>query len=359
MRVLYNSLLLTCIMFSVVSPCCGARVKLLFHLDGCAGGGVVLNQDKAATEKIIDAVKPLRQYYDVYLMLDPMIKDKKKLDTILQVLAAKKQPFIFSVYASDGHMLGSVTLYNAPVDPIHGVSASIKQLTDYRKRYGKLFAGLRIHEVFAQDFTVEAMKTTNPEWRTPGLELPKDAFFQPHIAEKFVKFAHDNAMFVQWTDWHWHEFAGWDKLQVKREEELTTILKKYPGVVTVTYANNEPDSASVPRLSYWQRAVKKFRDVGAAGYGLSNQSWMRDDITCPIDEMVAWTQSALDLKCSLIQFEPVWYYFNLPRGTFAEYYYSSDPSKNRFGEPRDQFVRMKSALIADAVKKQAARHMLK
>jgi hypothetical protein len=34
------------------------------------------------------------------------------------------------------------------------------------------------------------------------------------------------------------------------------------------------------------------------------------------EEIIAWTQSALDKNCRLIQFEPAWYFFNLPAGTF-------------------------------------------
>jgi hypothetical protein len=35
------------------------------------------------------------------------------------------------------------------------------------------------------------------------------------------------------------------------------------------------------------------------------------------EEIIAWTQSALSKNCRLIQFEPAWYFFNLPTGTFA------------------------------------------
>jgi hypothetical protein len=57
---------------------------------------------------------------------------------------------------------------------------------------------------------------------------------------------------------------------------------------------------------------------GAAGYGLSNQSWLHNFtyLDTKPEEIIAWTQSALDQDCRLIQFEPAWYFFNLPSGTF-------------------------------------------
>ena len=44
---------------------------------------------------------------------------------------------------------------------------------------------------------------------------------------------------------------------------MRRLLGEFPGVVIVTYANNEPEEKSLPRLGNWERAVEGFVADGA------------------------------------------------------------------------------------------------
>lgn len=167
-----------------------------------------------------------------------------------------------------------------------------------------------------------------------------------------MRFARDNGLFVQWSDWHWYEFASWDKPQKNHEAVLSQLLSRYPDLVTVTYANNEPQSASAKRVSYWERAVARFLASGAAGYGLSNQSWLcADEQSCPIEDIITWTKGALDRGCRLIQFEPVWYFFSLPRGTFGLPAGDGSSQSMDTGEPTANFRRLAEVLMSYPVQR--------
>ncbi len=333
--------------FGAVEPSARqGKVKLIFSVDQGFGNGIVVNGDMVAIRRIIDAVQPLRKRYDVYFLLNPMVRDQTKLENILNAIAAKHMPFVLDVYSSDGETLGSSTPQNAPYDAAHGVTISLANLRKYKVKYGKLLAGLRIMEVFSEDFTVRAIKTTNPEWKQPGMKIPTDDFFQPKIAKEFITFAKDNRMFVQFSDWHWSAFAGWDKPQIENEAEFASILRQYPGVVTVTYANNEPNEDSVKRIGYWWRSVDKFVADGAAGYGLSDQSWMsKNEMDCPVSDIIDWADSALGRGCRMIEFEPVWYFFKLPVGSFGVRNYVDDPAWINRGRATSNMRALTKALM--------------
>jgi hypothetical protein len=151
---------------------------------------------------------------------------------------------------------------------------------------------------------------------------------------------------VQFSDWHWLRFAPWDKAQKPNEEALHNLLQEFPDLVTVTYANNEPSEDSVPRIKTWHEAVQPLVNKGAAGFGLSNQSWLRkDDTKCPPEDILAWTRRALELDCKFIQFEPAWYFFNLPRGTFGRSDYTSSPKWKNRGQATKAFKLLRQTLM--------------
>ncbi|MGC8863438.1 MAG: BNR-4 repeat-containing protein [Armatimonadota bacterium] len=323
-----------------------ADVTVAFSLDQGFGNGAVVQGNLRAVRRIVQALKPLQSRYRVCVIVNPMVADREKFDAVLDALACDEMPFVLDVYTSDALTLGSCSEQNRPYDPRHGISVSLEDLESYKKRYQKWFIGIRFAEVFAQDFTVRAVKTTNPEWALPCWKLPSDSYFRADLAEKYLRFARREGLFVQWSDWHWYEFADWDKPQESHEAELAGLLKKYPGLVTITYANNEPQNASAGRLAYWERAVAKFLSSGAAGYGLSNQSWLcEDEQACPIEDIIEWTKSALERGCRLIQFEPVWYFFDLPRGTFQVPSSMGAPSSSPTGEPTSHFHRLFEVLM--------------
>lgn len=342
---LLNTILLSLLL--IASP--NDRVKLIFSIDQGFGNGIVVNRDAAAMKRIIESLNTLRPKYDVYALFNPQVKDKAGLDAMLDLLVAADLPFVFDVYTSDAITLGTSTAFNQPADGPHGVAISIEALQKYKKRYGRHLAGLRFMEVLSMDFTVRATKTTNPEWNTAGWKNPTDDFFQIEIARRFLTFARDNRMFVQWSDWHWMRFASWDKPLEAQQQAIAKLLLEFPGLVTMTYANNEPAKGSIPRLNNWQEAVEPFLKSGAAGIGLSNQAWLYEpEMSCPIDDMIAWTRRTLEIKSRLIQFEPVWYLFDIPRGSFGREDYTTQPAWNKAGSPREQFRKLSEFLLKAA-----------
>ncbi len=318
---------------------------LLFHVSPAFGNSVAVVRDLTGLTRICQALRPLRSRYRVAVILDPALRDREVVHRCLDRCAAWDQPFVLDLCTSDSHMLSARTSHTRFHDASHGITLSLEEMKRLRTRYGALFTGLRVHEVFAQDFTVKAIRTTNPEWGHEGLPMPNGPFYRPDLLEPYLAWAQQDGLFVHWSDWHWHAFTEWDTAQQERETALRRLLQRYPGMIHVTYANNEPNSASAERLMTWHKAVDWTVQVGAAGFGLSNQSWMRSDTDCPIEEIVAWTMRARHLRCSLIQFEPPWYLFQLPRGTFAFQDYRGDPAWKHRGEPRDCFRTLFQALM--------------
>jgi hypothetical protein len=329
------------------------KVKLVFSIDQGFGNGIVVNHDMAGMKRIIEGLKTLRPQYDVYALFEPQVKDRAGLDAMLDLCVAADMPFMFDAYSSDAMTLGTSTVQNAPADGPHGIAITVEDLARYQDRYGRHLAGLRFMEIFSQDFTVRAIRTTNPEWKGKDWKMPADDFWQPRFAREFLQFARDRRMFVQWSDWHWQRFAGWDGPQKAREADMRKLLGDFPGVAIVTYANNEPSENSVPRLMNWHEAVAPFVESGAAAFGLSDQSWLRkDDTKCPVEDIVAWAKRALELKCPLIQFEPVWYFFKLPRGSFGLGDYTKDPAWSERGTALPTFARLRQDLL-DAAQRPA------
>lgn len=328
--------------------CSGARARsvLVFSIDQGFGNGIVVHDDQVALTRIIAALKPLQSRYEVRVLLNPMVKDRSKLLRALDTLAARQMPFVLDAWSSDALTLGSCSEQNAPHDPRHGLTASVEDLSALKKRYGRAFAGIRFTEVFAQDFTVRAVKTTNPEWGLPCWKLPGDSFFSAGAAEELLRFAREQRLPVEWSDWHWSRLHPWDEPQKNHEEDLKRLLRRYPGMVTVAYANNEPNEDSVKRLPDWEQTVKPFLRDGAAGFGLSCQSWLRRvETETSAEDMIAWTMSALDRGASLVQYEPAWYFFRLPRGTFEVGGYAASPAWVDRGLPDGAFVRLREALL--------------
>jgi hypothetical protein len=323
------------------------KIHLLFSIDQGFGNGIVANGNVAALNRMVTVLEPLRAKYEVIVLLNPMIKDKQRLKLMLHALVAQKMPFVLDVYSSDSFTLGANGPANAPFDSSHGQSISVEDLADLKETYGTSLVGLRFMEIFGQDYGIRAMKTTNPELKRPGDKLPADTFFRPNLAESFIRFAKEHAMFVQWADFGWMPFSPWDKEMPNYTEQVKALMRRHPGVVTVTYNNNEPNEASIPRLSTWHHSVESFPKDGAAGYGLSNQSWLHNFtyLDTKPEEIIAWTQSALDQDCRLIQFEPAWYFFNLPSGTFEFGDSNQVPVGTQTGEAKESLKKLTKFLL--------------
>jgi hypothetical protein len=342
-------ILLACLLtLSVEVHAAEPKTRLVFSIDQGFGNGILANGNVEALNRMVTAMEPLRSKYEVSVLLNPMIQDKQRLKLMLDALVAQKMPFVFDVYSSDSFTLGANGPANAPFDSSHGLSISVEQLAQLKSTYGASLVGLRFMEVFGQDYGIRAMKTTNPELKRPGDKLPADTFFRPDLAEGFIRFAKEHTMFVQWADFGWMPFSPWDNEMPNYTEQVKALLRKYPGVVTVTYNNNEPNEASIPRLSTWHTAVESFPKDGAAGYGLSNQSWLHNFtyMDTKSEEIIAWTQSALDKNCRLIQFEPAWYFFNLPAATFELGDSTKVPDGTIPGEAKESLKQLSAFLLS-------------
>ncbi len=324
------------------------KVTLAFVIDQGWGNGLVENEDLVALGRIIDALKQLERDFNVCVLVNPQTGDKTKLSRILDTLEGRGMAFMLDVWTSDTFTLGAECDHNAPYDAPHGISVSVDELGRYKARYGKWLVGLRFMEVFGVDFTIR-MSTEHPEWLRPKQRIPSDSFFQPKIAEDFIRFASDNGMFVQWSDFHWQELIPSDTAMRDQEKQLCSLLEKYPGIVTMTYANNEPEAGSYNRLDSWEKSVEKFVAHGAKGFGLSDQSWIgTDECKTPVEEILKWANSALVKGCHYIQFEPLWYFFHLPRGTFDRDDYTDRAEWKERGMPRDSFNRLAEFLLQSA-----------
>ena len=331
-----------------------SQIKLTFVIDQSFGNGIVVRGDAEGMQRIIDSLKPLQEYYDVYALFGPQVADKNNLETMLDLCAGNDLPFMFDVISSDGMALAACP-QTAAVDEVHGVEISLKKLAEYKKRYGRHLAGIRFMEVFGQDFVARVM-TKNPEWIHEGyngMPDPNVRFFDTDIVRPFFQFASNNDMFVQWSDHHWSRFKDWDLPQKEIEKALAELIAEFPGLVTVTYANNEGNKESIKRFSNWQEAVEPFVKTGAQNFGLSNQAWLhfvpneKLETECPIEDIIAWQRLALKLGCRYIQYEPSWYFFELPRGTLMKetYDYTKDKKWENRGTPRTEFKELIKELL--------------
>lgn len=329
------------------------RVKLIFSIDQVFSNGILVNNDMLALKNIINAVKPLKKYYDVYLLLDPMIKDKSKLYTALDLMKKYDQDFVFDVMTSDVQALsGYIPYLVEPYDKYHGLVISVKDLSVIKKKYGKHFAGIRFMETFGADFSTRCAKTdSQEEWVVRYREMfpiPEDNYLQSSNIEDYMKFAKENNMFAEWTDFHWSSFADWDAVQKDNEIILANAIKKYPDTTIVCYSNNEPLELSVPRVGDFDNAVRKYLELGAAGIGLSNQSWIRSDcMSTDSSEIISWCESALNKGCILIQFEPSFYFFDIPLGALDKEIkdYRADYPKGNQGKGTDNFKDVRDWLL--------------
>ena len=332
------------------------KVKLVFVIDQGLGRNIVTCRDTVAMERVAVALKDLQKNYDVYALFGPHVADRASLEMMLDICLREKIPFMFDAISSDGMALGAMP-QTAAADEAHGVEISLADLKKYKKRYGKYLAGIRFMEVFGADFTNICIHSTNPEWKHEGfgkMPGPDDNFFHPELVRGYFAFARDHGMFVQWSDFHWQKNTVWDKRQVEREAQLIGMLKEFPGLVTVTYANNEPVEMSKPLLGKWTSFIDYLPAEGARDFGLSDQAWLNspDPMACPVEDMIRWADSALDAGCRYVQFEPGFYYFNLPGGTLGPSPdYTQDPEWKDRGFPKENYDKLVTALNQRAEKR--------
>jgi hypothetical protein len=297
------------------------KQALIFQIDQGFGNGIVQNEDAVGLQRLITVLQAFQNKYEVYVTLSSRQADKTKLDWALGILAQNNIQFILEVYASDALSTG-VDSVNNPYDAVHGRELSVDQLQQYKAKYGNMFAGVRTLEVFAENFGVLACQQQGVNW-CAGQNLPSDRFYQKSFLEDYIKFAHNNGMFLLFTDWYWSAYHPWpfDQTvvnQPQNEQDLQNLVKVYPGTVVVAFANNEPLQESASKLNTWQAVVKPYVQYGAKGFGLSDQSWMcTDEANCPASTLANWATTAFSSGALVVQTEPYWYWWNFPVGAIG------------------------------------------
>ncbi len=356
------------------------RTKLLFSFDQGFGVGAIYANDLVAIDAMAKALKPLQEHYDVFALVNPMIKDKSKLDAALDVLVKNDLPFVLDIYSSDSSALGECVPY---LDPVKGTSISmpLKSLSAYKQKYKRYFGGLRVMEILAQDGAYYWLRAGNhalPECDGWINSVPySDAYvvFKPNVLNEIFDFAVSNNMFVQFADWSW-DFDKQDPRQQKYLQDLRNSIARVGGEnapIYLTYDNNalreregglnafwDPARGQADwdkaKRSDWYRWAPGLREMSGLGekahIGLSNQSWLCDDEQqCPVENIITWTWGALDQnRAELVQFESAWYFFNLPfpgnpKGPIWQYTRDANYSTQVRGQPRERFLRLKKFLI--------------
>eukprot|EP01116_Phalansterium_solitarium_P003504 TRINITY_DN14324_c0_g1_i1.p1 TRINITY_DN14324_c0_g1~~TRINITY_DN14324_c0_g1_i1.p1 ORF type:complete len:356 (-),score=96.99 TRINITY_DN14324_c0_g1_i1:55-1122(-) len=290
---------------------------LVFSIDQGFGNGIVQQLATDVLQTVLLNLQQLRKVLPpdttVAALYNPMLANRSALETALDLTVGSAIPFVLDIYSSDCATLGPCSIQNRPYDASYGLSISMSDMQAIKQRYGRWFAGVRIFEVFAFDFTIRAVKN-GANWSQPCWHIPQDNFFQADLAEQIVAFAYNNSMFVQWSDWHWYAFAPWDAPTRLNEAAMASIIERYPDTVTVTYANNEPNGDSIQRLPNWQEAFQQY-----PLYGVSDQAWIcADTLNCSA-LMTAWAANELNVQRPphFVQLEPVWSLFNVSLGSFA------------------------------------------
>jgi hypothetical protein len=180
-----------------------------------------------------------------------------------------------------------------------------------------------------------------------------DTFFRPDLIRTYLWFARSFNMIVQWSDFHWPYYTRWAEVLKDRRAKLELLFDEFPGLITVTYANNEPEEGSRVRLDDWHKDLEPMVALGAKDYGLSDQAWLyANPMACPVEDMIAWSDKALAHGCRYLQYEPGFYYFNIPVGALLplEEDYTKDPKWENRGAPRETFTKLSEYLIGRAQK---------
>ncbi len=329
------------------------RLKLVFSVEEAFVNSPVQNRDIVGIKRVAEALQKLQDRYDVYVTLVPSQTDQNKLFAALDIFKRAGIQFYLDAWTSDSLAppRPAKNPANTPYDREHGVTLSIAQLESIKTLYGKSFAGIRLHEVFAANLSVSMFHIGKDWYPTKSCWFPKDRFFNAGRLEKFFSFAKNNGMKVIFSDPWWfadgnHDLHNPAVNQKVNEEQLAGIMKRYPYICTLMYANNEPlknrPDAVYARLDGWPALFPAAAIKYSAGYGLSDQAWVYDRIKlpewqCPPKVIATWAVHAVEQGASAIEFEPYWYFFNFPRDAREKNDFESYSKYEDRGYPNENF----------------------
>lgn len=319
---------------------------LVFSLDQGWANGVTAARDYLAVRRIATALTPLNavrdgrggKAYDVCVGITPSGNSWGGLLAVLDQCVNSGLPFVLDVVSSDVLCMGRGN-WCCPWNLSHGVARSVFEVIELGARYGAWMRGFRFHEVNSLTWTMQYRR----EWLARiADQLPYDSFRQQVHLEPFVAFARQTGRFVIWSDPVWSGMGNNVPEVTAGEQLIRDLTDRYPGTVIPMYANNLGGPAT--ENAYWPYLWPVFRP-GTRGWGLSNQSWIIPDATA----LGRWAQRALRGGASVVQFEPAWFWFKLPVGSFtdaSEAAYTADPAWADRGSPLPSLQTLTAALAA-------------
>lgn len=305
-----------------------SKKAVIFNLDQSFANGIINLSDTTSLNRIILTLKKFQEKYEVYALILPNNVDQNKITAVLDRLAQNNIPFVLDVISSDVSGLSTEgDGVHAPYDVKHGIAISTDQLAFYKNKYGPMLAGVRFHELFTASFSDLACQLLNENWCDNNKQnLPSDNFYQRQFVEPYIKFAKENGMFVIWSDWFWSVYWPWNfELyprdaahpdggchQLQNEQDIRDLAATYPNTIIIAYANNGNTDSS--KIDSWYKDISGlFPNVPLRGFGLSDQSWTcKVQGTCPATDLSSWADKAFAYGVLDVQFEPVFYFWNLP-----------------------------------------------
>jgi hypothetical protein len=336
------------------------KIALLFNLDQGFPAGIVETNDLNGLDRILAVLEEIKGKYDVYAIFSPLTAKTNNLHAALRSAAVHRLPFFLDVYTSDAMTIGNILIpANPQADPSHALTLSLDGLRALKadKEIGPYFAGIRIFEVMAEDFTVKTCLAQKGEKRVDWCDhfqrnVATADVFTRDTAKEVLDFAKGNGMLVFWSDWKW------DSQTEVQQKTIVDLLSggDYRDTVILAYANNLPNEVSRNNDSDWQRWVAKYSPMvgkSVRGIALSDQAWLCDtDIACPLPAVQNWAERAIKAGAMAIQFEPANYFFELAKGTNRVGYPNSPQWREVSGRPSEQLVLLASSLGVDLTRRE-------
>ena len=304
------------------------RPMLVISIDQGLPNEALANGDIAALQRVLDDVKAFGARFDIYALLSNS-PGSPPLDRVMQLLAKNRIKFLLDPISSAAITKNPKTVLGTPYYRPYGQEMSVAELAAYKTKYGEYLAGIRVMELFSINFAIHKTAFHGATWANRYREYwpPGGDFFRASVIEPYLQWAAKNGAFVLFSDWLWsfdHRSLPDDVRQRQYEDELRSLTRRYPNLVIVAYANNEPNGRS--RGVNWVPAFRDWPGYGAKGFGLSDQDWLCNipkttaDMNCPVAELIDWARRAYDAGALMVELEPVWYWWNFPRGSAENNY---------------------------------------
>ena len=330
------------------------KINVIFSIEQSFTNSPVQQKDEEGLVRTMSYISSLGIGINTFSLFGCTQTDKSKLFAALDISRNHGIPFFLDLITSD---LKSEA-FNDPksgltaFDREHGVAISLTDLKNIKDKYGKFFRGIRLHEVSASNLTISMYKNGVDWFPNKSKFYPKDDYYDRHRLESFFLFAHLNDLKIIYSDPYW--LGGGNKFLAKAfvnqrhiENDLLSLMIKYPNTVILMYANNEPlKSWSNPlhaRRTDWSNILTKEMKAHAYGIGLSDQAWLCDRVgikvdDCPPGVLTSWAESAFAQGAKWIQFEPYWYFFKYDRPSRSGAVGTSAIDQKSRGGPTDQTI---------------------